>query len=640
MAGVPITDLPTVTSNSAADVFPIVQSGVTSQIAFADVTGLTQYATAGDTTGANLIGYLQDGTQAVGTTVQAALRRIIFIEDFGADPATGANFSQAVNKALAFMSGELQAGQAGLVGGLITTSTPGVKWIATVPLVYSGINNQVVEINGSIDATALANGTTFIDFGASYCEFNCSGHIYGPGTGASNADFIKFTNGAANKIVLNEVESFRYGFYFPNTGGSSVAATENQIYYRVLREMRRHIYAPTPSGASQAYEGTRFFGGLLLNAVSGCVKIEASVNMNYSRISGGIDSGGGGIKDYENLSTTSGLTLDLDYLHDPSYYTLGSKDTLINGPVNGFDLTGVDSSAPAVRVRQVTPYSIPASLGKASHYVYAGDAQDGSTMQGAIVGSSYTLAGSSATGLFSGYISNAAASSGWTAFTAGLGRATADNTAVLGSGTYYTRRASSNLSDVVFKNASLSTVGKFYSEGDRVNLPQTYTPASAADAYGTTGDITKDATYLYVKAASGWRGVYTLPVGQINETVESSATAVTMATNNTYQDITSISLTAGTWIIDGLVNFEINTATCTAAVMGISTTSGNSAAGLTNGNNKMGCREPTASTNSSATVAGYIVSPGSTTTYYLKALNTFSAGNPLASGRITARRIA
>lgn len=568
-------------------------------------------------------------------------RPVFYIENYGADPETGTGFTAALNAALAAMA-TLQTGQAGLVGGLVTTYTPAVKWIATGPIVYAGINNQQVIINGSIDATGLANGTTLLDLHMSYCEFECTGGIYGPGTGASNADMIKVTTGAANVVRINEANNFRYGVYFPNTGGGAVVATENQFYYRVLRQMRRHIYAPTPGGTTQFYEGTRFFGGLILNAVSSCVRIESAVNMNFSLITGGIDSGGGGIMDYENLSTTSGVTLNLDYLDDPSYYTLGVRDTLINGPVNGFDFTAVSDAAPGTRIRQTTPYTIPASMGKAVANINAGDAADSSTMQGMLNGNTYSFAASNSVSLFSGYVSGSGATATSAGFTAALHRTNNDATANIGAGSYFVKRASANAFDVQWRYGGFggTLMGKIYYEGDRLNLPNTYTPSSSADGYGATGDQTWDGTKIYQKTSGGWRGVATLPVEQINEIVEASATNVTISTTNTYQDVTSISLTAGTWSIDAQVNFEINTATITAAVMGVSTTSGNSSAGLVNGNNKMGCREPTADTNSSATVTGYIVSPAGTTSYYLKALNTFSAGNPIAAGRITARRIA
>ena len=568
-------------------------------------------------------------------------RPVFYIENYGANPETGTGFTAALNDALADMA-TLQTGQAGLVGGLVTTYTPAVKWIATGPIVYPGINYQQVIINGSIDATALANGTTLLELSMSYCAFECNGGIYGPGTGASNADLLSVSTGSANKISINEAENFRYGVHFPNTGGGAVVSTENTFEYRVWRQMRRHVYAPSPGGTTQFYEGTRFVGGLLLNAILGCVRIEPNVNMNFSRISGGIDSGGAGIEDYENLSTTSGVTLDLDYIHDPSYYTLGINDSLFNGPVNGFDFTAATNAAPGVRIRQTTPYTIPASMGNATSFIYSGDGANSTTMQGALTGNTYSFSASNSVSLFSGYVSGAGATSTSAAFSTALHRTNNDATANIGAGAYYTKRASADKFDVQWKWGGFggTLMGKIYYEGDRLNLPNTYTPSSAADSYGATGDQTWDATKIYQKTASGWRGVATLPVGKINEIVESSATGVTISTTNTYQDVTSISLTAGTWVIDGLVNFEINTATCTAAVMGVSTTSGNSAAGLVNGSNKMGCREPTADTNSSATVAGYVVSPAGTTSYYLKALNTFSAGNPIASGRITARRIA
>lgn len=612
-----------------------------------DASGAVKvYSPASGVTDPANITYLPPGTGAVETNQQEYNERVIYIEDYGADPTGAADSSPAVVAALDYMANELQLGQAGLVGGLVTTKTPGAKWKFSTTITYPGINYQTVIINGSVNAAGLANGSKLVHWnGASHCLFDVRGSITGPGTGSSNGDMMHLT-GAANTLAFDEANTFRYGVYAPNNGNGA-NSTENKLFVRgVMRGMRKHVYFPSKSAAAtDVYEGFAILGdGLLLNSVEECIRIETDCNVNYGVCHAGIDCGSG-THDYRNLSPTSGWTIFPKYSHDPSYVLLGARDTWIGGPVFGNVMTAVENSQPGHVIRQVNPYDT--SKGKISAFVNAGDPQDGSSMRGQMIGNANyanPLGSANSVALFSGYASNAVVGDGWTAFTAAVGRRQDNAAAIIGPGTYYKRRSGGNNFDIEFRHGDSGVSGtlmsKLYHEADRLHIPTAYTPSSAADSYGDTGNITRDTSRLYQKAAGGWREIYTFPVGQANEVIEGSATGVTMSTTNTYQDITSISLTAGTWVIDGLVNFEINTATCQAAVMGISTNSGNSAAGLTNGNNKMGCREPTADTNSSATVVGYVVSPGSTTTYYLKALNTFSAGNPLASGRITARRIA
>ncbi len=132
-------------------------------------------------------------------------------------------------------------------------------------------------------------------------------------------------------------------------------------------------------------------------------------------------------------------------------------------------------------------------------------------------------------------------------------------------------------------------------------------------------------------ATAGWVG---------EEIRSASAATVVISTTNTWQDITSISLTAGDWDVTGLLRFTDPGATITAQAQGvISLNSGNTTTDHVLGDNQLTQRIPTSTEGSSITISEYRISLSSTTTVYLKALISFSAGNPQIDGhRLSARR--
>jgi len=131
-------------------------------------------------------------------------------------------------------------------------------------------------------------------------------------------------------------------------------------------------------------------------------------------------------------------------------------------------------------------------------------------------------------------------------------------------------------------------------------------------------------------AAAGYLGEY-------KESVISSAT--NFPTSTEFGDLTSLSLTAGDWDVTGMVWNLQNGSTCTECMMGISATSGNATTGLVNGSNWMVAPGPDGDNSTSSTVSSYRVSLSGTTTYYLKYQATYSAGQPQAYGRLSARRV-
>lgn len=107
-------------------------------------------------------------------------------------------------------------------------------------------------------------------------------------------------------------------------------------------------------------------------------------------------------------------------------------------------------------------------------------------------------------------------------------------------------------------------------------------------------------------------------------------------TNATGANITSISLGAGTWDVQGNVNFSASTATVTGTSGGITSTTGTVP---TDGTEVYsGVQVTLLSENDSVTIPSKRFTLGGTTTIYLVGKCTFSAGSVSAFGSITAKQ--
>lgn len=145
-----------------------------------------------------------------------------------------------------------------------------------------------------------------------------------------------------------------------------------------------------------------------------------------------------------------------------------------------------------------------------------------------------------------------------------------------------------------------------------------------------SGQLIGKGTATNDNAAAGYIGEYV-------ESVDSSFGNIT--TNNTWENLTSISLTAGDWDVDGFIAFQLNGATATQMQGAISVNSGTTTTDHVYPSNVGRVTAPTASADSMISIPGYRISVSGTTTVYLKVLGTFSAGNPQAAGSIRARRV-
>lgn len=131
-------------------------------------------------------------------------------------------------------------------------------------------------------------------------------------------------------------------------------------------------------------------------------------------------------------------------------------------------------------------------------------------------------------------------------------------------------------------------------------------------------------------------------VGQEINSAQSTYTNYT--TTATYQNISSVALTAGDWDVAAVGTFSTNSATITStanAIFVISTTTA-SASGATEGVNIVYIPQSGlvgTATKESAAITAFRVSLSGSTTYYLNTQASFTVGNPQFVGSIRARRI-
>lgn len=129
--------------------------------------------------------------------------------------------------------------------------------------------------------------------------------------------------------------------------------------------------------------------------------------------------------------------------------------------------------------------------------------------------------------------------------------------------------------------------------------------------------------------------------GFVGEVLESKQTSDTsFPTSGQYGDLTSLSITAGDWLVTVVLNFNVGGATAITDVkFGLGTATGNSATGLVNGDTAIYLPEPGTANNMGAAIASIHLKLSGTTTYYLKFFAAYSTSAPTATGRITANRI-
>jgi hypothetical protein len=200
--------------------------------------------------------------------------------------------------------------------------------------------------------------------------------------------------------------------------------------------------------------------------------------------------------------------------------------------------------------------------------------------------------------------------------------------------------ASNQTATMIDVNPAVNTLtsgSTLYGVRSRINIDP-----SGATTYNIYADGTAPNLFAGTITSKGFSDGSIAPVGVVGETVQSILSSYTnYTTTATYQSATTVSLTAGDWLIKATGTFNANTATITAAanaIFNLSTTSA-SAAGTIEGLNIVYIPQAALLGTSKESVSiEFAASFSSTTQYYLNTQATFTLGNPQFVGSIVATR--
>lgn len=167
-------------------------------------------------------------------------------------------------------------------------------------------------------------------------------------------------------------------------------------------------------------------------------------------------------------------------------------------------------------------------------------------------------------------------------------------------------------------------------------------PASAnflADG-GISQVLNSGACITVISDGTWWHQIGKLTTYTVADTYLSSATvSANTAATTVWGNHGTITLTPGEWDVYGACNISLNGATMTAVDAVLSAYSGNTTTDHVVGDNQLGGPVPTAATATNISIPDWRAAIASSTAYYIKVKATFSAGNPQAACRTTARRI-
>lgn len=159
----------------------------------------------------------------------------------------------------------------------------------------------------------------------------------------------------------------------------------------------------------------------------------------------------------------------------------------------------------------------------------------------------------------------------------------------------------------------------------------------------STNGLVTMSTLTFSVSSSGILGATdgsTANSGIVGQYISTSAiVAVPFPGTGNFGDLVSATIPAGDWDISAVLGSQANSATVTTMAIGISSTTGNSSAGLVEGDSYLKGLGPTTATDTALTIPSFRVSLSTAKTYYLKYSGGFSIATPNAVGRMSARRI-
>lgn len=153
--------------------------------------------------------------------------------------------------------------------------------------------------------------------------------------------------------------------------------------------------------------------------------------------------------------------------------------------------------------------------------------------------------------------------------------------------------------------------------------------------------VTATSTMGWVCTTGGVAGgaaVFTAlpPAGVGVETSAAQLTPTNAAATTTFANICSVSIPAGKWVVYGVSNWQLNSATVTAVRTAITTSNGNAG---TEGQSMVTGAPPTSNYSMTQTVPPVYFSFGTATTVYLTGAAIFSGGTPQYIGSFVAIRV-
>lgn len=221
------------------------------------------------------------------------------------------------------------------------------------------------------------------------------------------------------------------------------------------------------------------------------------------------------------------------------------------------------------------------------------------------------------------------------------------NTLVYPSATVYFGNDGSNIYPVT--GLGLTGLGIFMNYASADVLPST-TAGTIKVKTGVNLTLDGDAVVLANAALNRTGGIAVqgtntnddAPAGRFGEFLQQRVTSFTDVPGATtaWADATSKSLTAGDWDVTAVLTMSLNGATMTSFDVGISTTSGNDATGLQEGDNWVqNASLPVGTVHQGVSVPSFRMSLSGTTTVYLKLRAAYAVATPQYTCRLSARRV-
>ena len=243
----------------------------------------------------------------------------------------------------------------------------------------------------------------------------------------------------------------------------------------------------------------------------------------------------------------------------------------------------------------------------------------------------------------------------WVSAIVGTNTATTDTAQTITGVKTFTQPIVGNLTGDVSGNAGTATIlqtartigisgsvtgtATSFNGSANITIPATITTGATITSPNLAGTATGSLISTVLQGITNGVAASTGFVGEIISSTLAVGSAVPL-TSGTTSDVTSISLTAGEWYVNGQVDYRAAASTSiTILTQGVNSTSATLGAQDTFSRNVSTAFVPTASNDVGLPVRGQAISLTATTTIYLVANATFTVNTLSAYGTLQARRV-